>query len=400
MDNKPLTQQENTIKKTSLLTFIAVFVGAAVGSLVSLFMSVLAELNTVRDENIFYVLPLLPLGGALIAYAYNNYGRGAEKGLALVFAAGHGSAQHIPLRMIPFIMVSAWITHFFGGSIGRAGVVMQVGASLAHRIGKFVAVYHASHILLLAGMAAGFAALFGTPLAASSLAVELLLVGRFDKFALPPAIAASFSASSVASFFGFAKFSHPLAFTYEVSLLFLVKLVLLGAIFGIVGGAYSTFSKNLKVRLAFTIRNGVKRALVFGTLLALLLALFSGRYSGTGSALIVTAFLGGEIYYYDWLLKFLLTALTIAAGFQGGEVSPLFCMGTTLGFVLGGVFGVPLELSCALGYVAVFCGGTNTLITPVLIGAEVFGVETLPLFALVCLASYKASGNRSIYPIY
>lgn len=402
-----------------VLTIAALLLGGAVGALMAFFGQVLLAVGALRDGNPLYFIPALAVAGAAIFLAYKKWGKGAERGMGVVFAVGQGKENHIPLRLIPMVAVGTWHTHLFGGSAGREGVAVQIGATLGHNISKKFPFENAGHIMLVAGMAAGFGGLFQVPMAATAFALEVLIAGHLDLMALLPAIVAAFTACKVSSMLGLEKFSVDLngllgsnggvdvagLFMQNGSLdvNFIVKLALIGVLFGIVGGGFAKLLSLAKNLLAKKFPDGLKRIVIMGVVLsALLLLLWQGRYSGLGTNLIDLSFIGADgvatgVHNYDWILKVLLTILTLAAGFQGGEVTPLFSIGATLGAVTAATFGLPFPLAAALGYAAVFGSATNTLWAPILIGCEVFGFDTLPVFFVTCVAAYVCNGNQSIY---
>lgn len=250
-------------------------------------------------------------------------------------------------------------------------------------------------------MAVGFAGLFRTPIAATFFALEVLVAGELRYRALFPAVSASITASVISGLMGLGKFTFALKEAmptdFGMSWDLLWKLLVLGLIFGVVGGL---FAWALKLAKKFTgkIKNPILRIALMGIgLAAVLMLLYQGRYSGLGTNLIQSSFHGETIYYWDWILKAILTILTLAAGFQGGEVTPLFSIGASLGVALSGIFGLPVVFVAALGYAAVFGGATNTLLAPILIGGEIFGYEYLPCFFIVCVIAYIFNLNKSIY---
>ena len=396
---------------TPILTAVALVLGAIVGVLTAFFGSGLLYFSNLRDAHPLYWIPALAIAGVLIAFAYKKFGKGTERGMDMVFAVAHGKEDKIPLRMIPMVIASTWITHLFGGSAGREGVAMQIGATLGHNISSKIHIDNASRILLVAGMAAGFAGLFQTPLAAVALALEVLLAGHLELAALLPATVAAFAACKVSQMF-----AENIVFTMNdifpdnvmgyiwgdsgLDINFILKLALLGVLFGIVGGG---FAKALALTKSFVSKkfpNPVKRIAIGGIVISvLLLVLWQGCYAGLGTNLINMTFSGSssQIHAFDWILKFALTVITIAVGFKGGEVTPLFAIGTTFGVFLSAIIEVPLPIAAALGYAAVFGAATNTLFAPMLIGAEIFGFDMLPAFFVVCIAAYVCNGGQSIY---
>ena len=400
-----------------VLVGAALVLGAIVGMLTAFFGQVLQRVSEIRDANPLYWIPALALGGIAIVLTYRKFGKGSERGMGIVFDVAHGNEREIPLRLIPLIMVTTWVTHLFGGSSGREGVAMQIGATLGHNISSKIPVDNVPRILLVAGMAAGFAGLFQTPMAAIALSIEILLAGHLEMAALLPATVAAISAYKVSEMLGIARFTLDLnSFSPDwnlaglfygnagLDIYFILRLAVLGIIFGIVGGLFAWLLPLSKKFFAKKFPNPVKRVAIMGVALSVLLLLcWQGRYSGLGTNLTDMIFAGSaqdaasSIYAWDWILKMLFTIVTLSVGFQGGEVTPLFTIGATLGTVLATIVGVPLPLAAALGYAAVFGGATNTLFAPILVGAEIFGFDTLPAFFIVCTFAYVCNGGKSIY---
>jgi len=399
-----------------VLTLVAGAMGAVVGALMAFFGQVLIAAGGLRDAYPIYFIPGLALAGIGIFLAYKKWGKGAERGMGIVFAVGQGKESKIPLRLIPMVAVGTWLTHLFGGSAGREGVAVQIGATLGHNISKKLPFENAGHIMLVAGMAAGFGGLFQVPMAATAFALEVLIVGHLDLMALLPAAVAAFAACKVSSLCGLEKFCVDLngllgdggvgaLFMHDgaLDMNFVVKLALMGVLFGIVGGGFAKLLSMAKEFFAKKFPDGMKRIAIMGvSLSAIFLLLWQGRYSGLGTNLIDLSFVGADgfatgVNSYDWVFKFALTILTLAAGFQGGEVTPLFSIGATLGATSAVMFGLPFPLAAAMGYAAVFGSATNTLWAPILIGCEVFGFDALPAFFVVCIAAYVCNGNQSVY---
>lgn len=385
-------------KQLLLLGLLGIPIGLVVGAIDAAFGKILLAITDFRDGHPVQLIPFLALAGVLIAFTYLKFGGKSSRGMNLVFEVGHGDEDVIPLRLIPFIISGTWITHLFGGSAGREGVAVQIGAAFSHWVGRKIPLKNSPHIFLVTGMAAGFAGLFETPVAAVFFAMEVLVAGAMEYQALLPAITAAFTASAASHFLGLEKFTFALTGEMSLGLPEMGKLILLGILFGIVGGAFAWTLKYMKEKLASIWRQPVLRIFFAGLILSvLLLLLYKGRYAGLGTNLIHAAFYNETIFSWDWILKFLLTILTLAAGFQGGEVTPLFAVGASLGAVAGPIFNMPVEITAALGYAGVFGGATNTFLAPVLIGAEVFGFAYLPHFFLVCACAYLFNLNKSIY---
>ena len=407
---------------TPTFVVIGITLGAIIGALTAWFGDISDRLSALRDTNPLYFIPALALGGAAIAFAYKKWGRWTERGMDQVFAVGLNKETDFPLVAIPLAAVSTWITQLFGGSAGREGAAMQIGSALSYNISKKLPFENAAHIMLVTGMAAGFAGIFQAPMAATAFALEVLLVGHLELSALLPAAAAAFTACKVSSMLGFHKFSVDLSsvldasgfsasiFTNEGTLdgKLLLKLALMGILFGIVGGGFAKLLGLSQNFFAKKFPNTIKRIAIMGAgISVLLLVFFQGRYAGLGTNLLDMSFgvvgnadvIGDAagIAGYDWILKFALTILTLSAGFIGGVVTPLFAIGATFGIFIASMFGMPVALAAALGFAAVFASASNTLWAPILIAGEIFGFNCLPAFFIVCTIAYICNGGQSIY---
>lgn len=386
-------------RDVAVLTLIALPLGVIVGAICAVFGRVLLAVTDIRMDHAGWLLPFLGVVGAGIVWCYREFGGQSGKGMSLIFEAGHGVAEDIPLRLVPFTIAGTWLTHLFGGSAGREGVAIQIGGTIAHALGKRLPIQNGRKLLLVTGMAAGFAGLFQTPIAATFFALEVLTVGLLEHKALLPTLAASFAASYTSNLLGLEKFSFALNTDVSFSWMLVLQLLLLGISFGAVGGLFSLCLHKTKKWLSGKMHNPMLRILVIGTAIGGLSLLFwNGRYSGLGTNLISMSFDIG-IFPWDFALKLLFTVVTLSAGFQGGEVTPLFSIGASLGVALAALLGISAPFAAALGYAAVFGSATNTLIAPMLIGAEVFGFSYLPYFVVVCALSYVCNGNLSIYPL-
>lgn len=380
---------------------VAIPIGLIVGAIDAVFGRTLLAIGSFRDAHLALLLPFLALAGLVIVFCYKKWGKNTGRGMSLVFDVGHGREESISLRLVPLIMGGTWATHLFGGSAGREGVAVQIGATISHWIGRKLPFKHPGNAFLLIGMAAGFAGLFRTPLAATVFALEVLVAGRLEYRALFPALIASLVASATSGALGLEKFEVALTATVSLDATGIARLAILGVVFGIVGGAFAwclAHAKTLAGRLA---PNPYGRIGVIGAALSILLfALWQGRYCGLGTNLISSAFANGAtIYSWDWIAKFILTIVTLAAGYQGGEVTPLFSIGASLGVAISGLVGIDPLLCAALGYAATFGGATNTLLAPIFIGCEVFGFSYLPAFFIVCAVAYLFNMDKSIYTL-
>lgn len=377
----------------------AAAVGAAAGALCAVFGRGLLAIGAVRDAHPGRWLPFLPLAGAAIAWCYRRWGSRAGRGMGLVIDAAHREEEAVPRRLIPMIFLSTWATHLFGGSAGREGVAVQMGAALGRGAGRLLPAKDAPRLLLKAGMAAGFGGLFRTPFAAALFAAEVTAVGKLDLEAVAPALAAALTASWTSGALGLEKFAVTLEKLPALDGTTALRMACLGLCFGLAGTLFARSLHRAKAALSRRLPDPVVRAAAAGAAVAAAsLACHWGRYSGLGTNLIAAAFAGGTVYWYDWLAKLAFTVLTLAGGFQGGEVTPLFSIGAALGIWLAPLAGVSAPVAAAAGYCAVFGAASRTLLAPALIGAEVFGWDFLPLALLCCAAARLCSGGASIYP--
>ena len=380
------------------LIIAGIIIGLIVGIIDTIFGRGLLLIGDIRKEYLYYFVPFLALAGLLIVFIYQKFAGKTGKGMGLIFEVGQGTEKEIPLRLIPIVTVATWITHLFGGSAGREGVAVQLGATLSHRFNKYFNFPDKSKVFLVTGMAAGFGGLFQTPIAALFFGLEVLALGNLQLYALLPAIVAAFTASWTSSFLGLEKFTHIVNITLSITPMTFVKFAILGIIFGIAGNLFVYLQSFLKKFAAEKIKNPYYRIFLIGIFLSIiLLLLHKGRYTGLGTNLIENSFSGEQIFGYDWILKLLLTTLTLAAGFQGGEVTPLFSIGASLGVVIATFFGLPIEFVAAAGYISVFGSATNTLLAPIFIGGEVFGFNNLPFFVIIVIFAYLVNRKISTY---
>ncbi len=387
----------NKIKHAIQLLFFSCLIGVGAGIITTLFGKILLGVGDLRSEYFTYLIPFLPLAGLVIVFVYQKWGREVQAGMGLVFKAGQGENVHISPVLVPLIISTTWLSHLFGASVGREGVAVQLGASLSHWLQKQGFKDLPKDMVTKIGMAAGFAGLFQTPLAASFFAIEVLIVGQYTWTSLPYCLVAAFAASTTSHLLGLEKFSHAIA-TTSFHFTDSFKWILIALCFGFIGNLFAWFLTQVKNISTRWFPNPYIKIAIMGVGLAVLLFFFhQGRYTGLGTNLIEASLAGEQVFDYDWLLKLLLTCLCLAAGFQGGEVTPLFAIGASAGAVLAGLLGLPTELVAALGYCAVFGTATNTLLAPIFIGYEVFGANLIP-YAIPFLAiAYLVNRKQTIY---
>jgi len=390
-------------------------VSVAVGSMVALFLWLLESATQIRQANL-WLITLLPLAGVGIYWLYRRWGKHSEAGNNLIMDEIHAPGGGIPFRMAPLVLVTTIITHLFGGSAGREGTAVQMGGSVADYFAKKFGLRHEDkRILLMSGMAAGFGAVFGTPLTGAIFALEVLAVGRIKYDALMPCLIASLLADIVCSSFPIHHTHYSIGYSAKQAmgalsfihfdLVLLLQVLIAGACFGLASFAFAELSHSIK---ALSQRWIARKWLVpvVGGLLVLGISGLLGTtdYLGLGVSApheggvsIVSAFSAGGADSFSWLWKLLLTAITLSMGFKGGEVTPLFFIGATLGNALAMLLGAPVDLFAGLGFIAVFAGATNTPLACTMMGIELFGSENAIYFGIACFTAYYFSGHTGIY---
>ncbi len=346
-----------------------------------------------------WVLWLLPAAGAVIALTYKLCGMEHDRGTNLVLVAVR-EAEHMPLRTAPLIFFSTVLTHLAGGSAGREGAALQLGGSLAAWAGRVLKMNEKDQrVMVMCGMAAAFSSLFGTPITAAVFAMEVVSVGVMYYVAFVPCLVASVSGFLLAQALGLhGLVGYAAGMPPALTGASMFQTVALGAMCALVSVGFCAAMHASHKLYERYIPDPILRAAAGGALvLALLLVLKDGwLYSGAGDELI-RKLLGGQTIWYAFLLKTLLTALTLGAGFRGGEIVPALCVGCAFGTWVGPLLGLPHGFSGALGMAAVFCGATNCPITSMLLSYELFGGEAVVLYALGCAVSYMLSGYFGLY---
>lgn len=387
-------------KSLIILSLFAVIVGIVVGVIDVIFGKTLLVITEFRQQHFNKLIPYLAFIGIFIVYMYKKFGKNCAKGMSLIFEVAQNKEKQIPLRLIPFVIISTWLTHLFGGSAGREGVAVQVGATFSNYLENKLKIKDATKICLLIGMSAGFAGLFRTPIAAVFFALEVLIVGSFHYRAILPSLIAAFCANATSTFLHLEKFTFNLKTNVTLNFQTFLKLALVGILFGLVGALFTFLLKYFKSFFAKKIKDPIKRIAIIAFILSFSLILFHGeRYAGLGTNLINASFNGETIYYEDWLIKIIFTVITLSVGFQGGEVTPLFAIGSTFGVFLASYFGLDATFMSSLGYIAIFGSATNTFFAPIFIGCEVFGYNYMPYFFIVMVFAHTFNFNKSIYSL-
>ena len=406
-----LREPAEIVVRMAKWTLLVLPVGVLAGSASALFLWSLDQVTTLRWAH-GWLLYLLPLVGAAVGWVYHRYGRNSAAGNNLIIEQIHEPGGGVPRRMAPMVLVGTLLTHLCGGSAGREGTAVQMGGSLANGYARLFGIGKDNlPVLLMAGVAAGFGSVFGTPLAGAVFAMEVLVIGRMHYRAVVPVLVASVVADATCTAWGIGHTQYHIAFAspagrHEILDGWLAAKVVLAAVaFGLAGRLFS--------ELTHVLQRGYRRLApqpwlqpVLGgvAVIALFWVLGTGDYLGLGvngehpdSVSLVSAFHAGGATPWSWWWKLLFTAVTVAAGFKGGEVTPLFFIGATLGNALAVALGAPVDLFAGIGLIAVFAGAANTPLACTIMGIELFGGEHAVYFALACFIAYHCSGYSGIY---
>lgn len=377
-------------------TLIAVVTGAFGGIIGTVFHKCVEAATKFRGENPIIILAL-PLGGLIIVFLYKICGASHKLGTNNVIRAARAE-ESVPWFLAPLIFVSTVITHLFGGSAGREGAALQLGGSIGSLTAKIFRLDKAdSSVVVICGMSGVFSAVFGTPVTAAFFSLEVLSVGIMQYSAIIPSIFSAVVAYGASLLLGASPAYYGLKLVPSFGFANALKVIGLGVIIALgsilfcvvmerVRGLYSKYLKNLYVR-AFA--GGI-------IIIFLTFAVGSYDYNGAGMNIVLNA-LNGQARTEAFLLKLLFTALTIGAGYKGGEIVPAFFVGSTLGCVAGSLFGLDSGFCAALGMVGLFCGVVNAPVTSLILSVELFGDSGFVYFSLMVGVCYMLSGNFSLY---
>lgn len=380
-----------------LWILLSLILGVLIGTSSAIFLSILDYVTTLRSANPV-LLYGLPLGGFFIGYLYFHFGGRANKGTNLVLQECHHPIEKIPLQMAPFVLLGTWITHLFGGSAGREGTAIQLGGTLADQFtGLFKLTSEGRQLILLMGIAGGFASVFGTPIAGALFALELMAVSRKNYCAILLVLLTAFISHYSCLTWGITHTAYEVTSVPQFSFLLLFKICLAGTLFGLTAVLFVKSTSLVTYLSSSYINYPPLRPFWGGIILILLYHLIQdSQFLGLGIETIVHSFSASQPFSI-FLLKILFTAVTLGTGFKGGEVTPLFFIGATLGSFLALYLQLPISFIASLGFVAVFAGATKTPFACLCMAGELFGSEVLIYASLACLIAYRISGKHSIY---
>ncbi|UZD21570.1 voltage-gated chloride channel family protein [Algoriphagus halophytocola] len=390
---------KQTIFRYLLLWIVlGLLVGLLSGSASAIFLIALSWATTFR-ENHLWIIALLPIAGLIIGWTYYKYGENSVKGNNLLLDELYQSEKPIPLRMTPLVLLGTVFTHLFGGSAGREGTAVQMGGSLADQLTKWFYLEKSDRrIILIAGVSGGFASVFGTPLAGAIFALEWMLHRKVRWKSFFPAFWTAFVADYVCKdLFGVGHTHYLVEMVPPHTFMNLLWIIPAGIAFGFSGRLFAQCNHFFSHQFSKHISYPPLRPVIGGLFIAVFVFISdSTTYIGLGVPRILEAF-ETPLPWYDWLVKTGLTSFTLGAGFKGGEVTPLFFTGATLGNALSAWVPLPLALLAGMGFVGVFSGATNTPLACTVMGMELFGYESGLFLGIACVIAYLFSGKSSIY---
>lgn len=403
MDKYSFKQQIANFSQLPLLVFLfrwlilATIIGILIGSLSAFFLTSLDWVTDYRTAHP-WIISLLPFAGLIIGLSYYYLGESVVKGNNLLLETFHSPKKIIPFRMLPLVLSGTLLTHLFGGSAGREGTAVQMGGAIADRFSHWFNLNKEDRkIMLIMGISAGFASVFGTPLAGAVFALEVMILGRIRYEAILPGFLAAAIAHYTCLTWHISHTHYTIPFVPELSPVTLLWTVFTGIIFGLTALLFSKtthfWSSIFKAKITFP----PLRPFVGGIVIALAVySIGTTEYIGLGIPTIQAAF-QDDLVPYSFIIKLLFTTFTLGVGFKGGEVTPLFFIGAALGNALFWFVPLPMALLAGMGFVAVFSGATNTPIACTLMGIELFGAESGIYIGIACVTAYLFSGHTGIY---
>ncbi len=376
---------------------LAALVAALAGSASAFFLFALDAATAYRERHA-WIIWLLPVAGFVVGWIYLKWGASAEAGNNLLIDAIHDDKKMVPLRMAPLVLGGTVVSHLFGASVGREGTAVQMGGAFADWVARTLRLSPAERpILLMAGISAGFASVFGTPLAGAIFGLEVLVIGRMRYEAIFPCVAAALLADQIGLAWGVHHTHYLMHGVPPVTAWTIAAVVLAGIVFGLAGQLFAGTTHALSAFGKRHIAYAPLRPFIGGAIVACAVwVLGTQRYIGLGIPVIVEAF-AHPLPWWDALGKFAFTVASLGSGFKGGEVTPLFYIGATLGNALAPLLHLPFAMLAGVGFVAVFAGAANTPLASTVMAIELFGPEIGPYAALGCVVAYLFSGHAGIY---
>ena len=376
----------------------AVITGVVVGGVATAFHHLISFSSNAFASSNLRMVWLLPIVGLLIVTCYKLCGMDNDRGTNMILISVR-SEEKPPIFTAPLIFISTVLTHLAGGSAGREGAAIQMGGGIGYWIGKLLRLDEKDQkLIIMCGMSAAFSALFGTPVTAAIFSMEVISVGAMYYSALVPSVLSALVGYCIAIRCGVEKTFFPLAAIPEITIASVVKITLLAILCGLVSVLFCVVMHHTSSLLKKAFPSKYVRIVVCAfVLINLTYIVGSGDFNGAGMGLLEDAVVGGNAVWYAFILKLIFTAITLGAGFRGGEIVPSFVVGSTFGCIVSGILGINSSFASAIGMIAVFCGVTNCPITSMILSIEMFGAEGLIFFAVAVATSYMLSGYYGLY---
>jgi len=389
------------LKELFLTTFkwilICVLTGVLSGSASAFFLVSLEWVTQFRIHH-NWIIWLLPIGGFLVGLSYYYWGESVVKGNNLLLEEYENPKKVIPFKMAPLVLSGTLLTHLFGGSAGREGTAVQMGGAIADQFTKIFNLDNSERkILIILGISAGFASVFGTPLAGAVFALEVLYFSKINFKSIVLSFLTAYAAYFTVEFWQVKHTHYSIPDVPEINLTNLFYTIIISILFGLAALLFSRSTHFWSSLFSKNIKYPPLRPFIGGAILAIAIAGFGlTKFAGLGVPVIVESFSNANLWY-DFLLKILFTGFTLGAGFKGGEVTPLFFVGAALGSALSVIVPMPIALLAGMGFVAVFSGATHTPIACTIMGMELFGIAPGLFIAIACSIAYFSSGSVGIY---
>lgn len=378
------------------LTISTIIVSIVMGIISAMFLRSLEFVTTLR-EGFHYLIFLIPIIGVLTAYTYSKYGNGSNRGNNLIIESVHKDVK-VPFRMAILTFIFTVLTHLSGGSAGREGTAVQIGGALTNKVANIFKMEHKEkRILIMSGISAAFGSVFGTPLAGTFFGMEVCFIGKISYEAMIYCFISSYAANFVTESLGINHTVHLIKSVPSITIYTLLIVIISSILFGVFG---RMFAKGIHLVKGFynkNIKNNIYRAIVSSIAVLLVIVIFRlYKFEGLSTWLIDSGF-SGEVTILDPIKKLILTILTLGAGFQGGEVTPLFDIGASLGGAIGNLTNIEPSLLAAIGMICVFGSATNTPLTTIMLRINLFGGEAVPYYIIGAFISYYVIGHNGIY---
>lgn len=384
-------------RKISLKYSLIILVGIIMGFISTLFLKTLIYVSNQRDTHptLVWCLPLISL---VTVFCYHRFGSNSNKGNNLIIESLHDEHIIVPTRMGFLVFLFTLFSHLTGGSVGREGTAVQIGGVVSTTTARLAKLSHEDRkIIVFSGVSAGFGSVFGTPFAGVLFAIEFCEIGAIHYEAALPCFIASFTANAITGLF---QISHE-RYAIHDSQLFSGKLfgavIIASILFGLTARLFIIAVDWLKHLYVKYIYNNLFRAFLGGCVVLAFIHIFElKKFEGLSTWMIDAGF-HGEISWLDPVKKFILTVLSLGAGLQGGEATPLFDIGASIGGLTANVFGLEPSLFAALGYLCVFGNAANVPVTTIIMGLELYGPKSIVYFIIAAVIGHYTTGFHSIY---